>query len=304
MSQLRLHPALTRLDAARLRLDSPAQVPATLFARPDVPVEPEAVCEALAFLSTQEDLARAGLGRIERLVLTPDFHRGSGIPVGTVARTQGCVLPRAVGSDVYCGMRLVALDARGEELDAALPRLAPPLREVFFGGRRDLPTSPAQREALLLGGLPALLGTSDNWERGSWRWLDVRRERADLARAHFSGGIQTSGLFVFADWVRGSGSTDGRDAQLGSFGGGGPPPSGPGAGQAPLRCRNAPPGSDQTKLCGASETSLEETGRPRTSDSARAARRPRTRRLPKAKFAARARAARYSRASLVSAPRA
>jgi len=220
MSQLRLHPALTRLDAARLRLDSPAQVPATLFARPDVPVEPEAVCEALAFLSTQEDLARAGLGRIERLVLTPDFHRGSGIPVGTVARTQGCVLPRAVGSDVYCGMRLVALDARGEELDAALPRLAPPLREVFFGGRRDLPTSPAQREALLLGGLPALLGTSDNWERGSWRWLDVRRERADLARAHFSGGIQTSGLFVFADWVRGSGSTDGRDAQLGSIGGG------------------------------------------------------------------------------------
>lgn len=40
------------------------------------------------------------------VAITPDFHKGSGIPIGTVMLTQGLVVPQAIGNDVNCGMRL------------------------------------------------------------------------------------------------------------------------------------------------------------------------------------------------------
>lgn len=37
---------------------------------------------------------------IERLILTPDFHKGAGIPIGTVMMTKGFVVPQAMGNDI------------------------------------------------------------------------------------------------------------------------------------------------------------------------------------------------------------
>lgn len=220
------HPALRRLDDFHVEIANPQGIPAVLIAGRDVPVGPEAVDELLNFLSVQDVLVALGddfwggpPGSIRRVVLTPDFHRGAGIPVGTVAKTEGFILPRSVGNDVGCGMRLLALDVRADELRARLSDLPGTFRSIFFAGRRDIPMSPRQREAVLRDGLSGLAATaSDNAGVGAWVYYDARRERLD--RVHLGGSLPTRDNFAFADYIKGSGASDSRDAQIGSIGGG------------------------------------------------------------------------------------
>jgi tRNA-splicing ligase RtcB len=232
----RLDSVVRRIDATRLRIDNPQGVPVTLYANSDIPVDAEAIDQLLGFVSLQETLdmiagqERAGRiapfwgeapGRLASVVVTPDFHRGSGIPIGTVADARGFVIPQAVGKDICCGMRLLVTDLTRGELEPLLDRLAAPLRASFFEGRRDLPMSPRQREALLRDGLRGLLATGgDNARTGLWRGYDRQEQEADLDRVHFGGSLPARGIFAFEDYVRGSGAVDGRDSHLGSVGGG------------------------------------------------------------------------------------
>jgi tRNA-splicing ligase RtcB len=232
----RLESLVHRRDETTLDIDNPHGVPITLLANRDVPVEIEAVEQALEFVSLQgtvEEVSRwekAGRtipfwgeksGRLNRVVLTPDFHRGSGIPVGTVAETERFIVPQAVGNDVCCGMRLLMTDVTREELGRHLDALDAPLRAVFFQGQREIPMSPRQREALLREGLWGLFETShDNENTGTWRYYDRRAQESDLSRVHFQGILPASGIFAFSDYIESSGATDARDSQIGSVGGG------------------------------------------------------------------------------------
>lgn len=236
MSVTRLDALVHRIDDTRSILPNPHGVPVTLFANRDVPIELEAVEQALAFIDVQgtiDDIAgaeRAGTiapfwgdeaGRLERVVLTPDFHRGGGIPVGTVGQARGFVVPQAVGNDVCCGMRLLVTDITRDELAPHIDTIHRPLRAVFFQGQRELPMSPRQREALLREGLWGLHETrADNASTGLWRHYDARAQEADLARVHFQGVLPARGTFAFGDYIAGSGAIDSRDSQIGSIGGG------------------------------------------------------------------------------------
>lgn len=227
------HPfdALRRIDEVRVAIQNPQQVPVTLFARHDVPLEPEGVTELLNFVSLQDTLSQlssrpgaffgpAGAS-IEEVVVTPDFHKGAGIPVGTVAKARGFVVPAAVGNDVCCGMRLLVTDARREEVAAHIVPLMARLRAIFFQGERDIPMSPLQREAMLREGLVGLHQTAkDNRGAGLWRYYDEASQADDLARVHFGGGLAAHGTFSYGDYIRASGAKDSRDNQIGSVGGG------------------------------------------------------------------------------------
>ena len=214
---------------------NPQQLDVTLFASEDVPLD-EAGLRQLLEVLTLEDTVRALRARADffgaddgaehapgltRVVLTPDLHRGSGIPVGTVAQTRGFVLPQAVGSDICCGMRLTALDLTRQQLEPRLDQLGRRLRELFFEGKRDLALSPRQREAMLREGLWGLYeARQDNQGRGLWRLYDPERELRAMERVHFEGGLSASGVFAFQGYIQASGRQDARDAQLGSVGGG------------------------------------------------------------------------------------
>jgi tRNA-splicing ligase RtcB len=66
--------------------------------------------------------------------------------------------------------------------------------------------------------LPALYeARADNAGVGTWAYYDGG---AELERLHLGGVLPARGVFAFGDWVRGSGAKDGRDAQIGSVGGG------------------------------------------------------------------------------------
>lgn len=158
---------------------------------------------------------------IKKVVLTPDFHKGSGIPVGTVVETDGFVIPAAIGNDICCGMRLLTTDLPCEKLDGYWEPLQKRLRELFFQGQRDIPMSPRQREAVLRFGLPGLVETiGDNEDKGIYRYYDIKSQRDDLDRIHNHGGFKTNRLFGFEKLIRSSGAIDGRDPQIGSVGGG------------------------------------------------------------------------------------
>jgi len=236
MSVTKLDALVLRMDETRSNIPNPYDVPITLFANRDVPIELEAVEQALAFVGVQGTIdaiwqrERAGtiapfwgddVGALERVVLTPDFHRGGGIPVGTVANARGFVIPQAVGNDVCCGMRLLVTDVTHDELLPHLDAIHRPLRAVFFQGQRDIPMSPRQREALLREGLWGLYETrADNANAGVWRRYDARAQEADLGRVHFQGVLPAAGIFAFDDYVASSGANDSRDSQIGSIGGG------------------------------------------------------------------------------------
>ncbi len=216
----RMESLVQRRDETTLSIANAHGVPVTLFANRDVPVELEAVEQALDFVSLQGTVneiwsrERDGgdvfwgdaAGKLNRVVLTPDFHRGAGIPVGTVAEVDGFVVPQAVGNDVCCGMRLLVTDVTRDELAGHLDALEAPLRGVFFRGQRDIPMSSRQREALLKEGLWGLYETrQDNENTGIWRHYDPRAQEAELSSVHFQGVLPASGVFAFGDYIAGLG---------------------------------------------------------------------------------------------------
>ena len=82
---------LTRLDANHVRVDNQHGIDAILFANEQVPVESAAVTELLELLDLQETVERVAEAspdafdrppRINKVAITPDFHKARGIPVG------------------------------------------------------------------------------------------------------------------------------------------------------------------------------------------------------------------------------
>ena len=233
---IRIDDVLKRLDPVRSCILNPNKVPATLYAREDVGIETEGVEQLLEFMDLQGTLGdiygwqKAGRiqpfwgdepGSMDSVVITPDFHRGGSVPIGTVANCQGFVIPSAVGNDVCCGMRLLTTDVTKSELAPHLDALGHALRSIFFKGQRDIPMSPRQREALIRRGLWGLHETAgDNAGTGLWKDYDPKQQELDLDRVHFQGVLPTNDIFGFQDFIRASGRVDGRDPQIGSVGGG------------------------------------------------------------------------------------
>ncbi|WP_433080030.1 RtcB family protein [Dactylosporangium sp. CA-052675] len=205
-------PRLVRLDEAWTTLPNPYDVPVEICAAPDVPIEPAAVDELLTVLETQRTLeALSPEARIERVVCTPDFHKGAGIPIGTVLQTRGALVPQAVGNDINCGMRVEATSLSVDEVRPRLDELERRLRHLFFEGGRRIGLTPDQRAGLLTAGLPGLLAHGE---------LDtpVRHTVRDSDRLHAS-GFPAQHAEEFADWVRSGGGTS-YDSIIGGVGGG------------------------------------------------------------------------------------
>lgn len=216
---------MQRLDAYRVRIATP-QLPITLFANEAVFVDRASVAEIEAFATigdTIEQLKRVGFldpsAGLNGIILTPDFHKGAGIPIGTVFDATGFVVPRAVGSDIGCGMRFLMTDVTRAEFNALGDRIDQIIRYIFFEGGRNIPLSRRQREAIFWGGLPRL-AEERHAREGIFAYWDDQQQRQDTERVHLTGVLPVSSLFALEDFIRGSGTEYTRDDQIGSIGGG------------------------------------------------------------------------------------
>ncbi|RSM57729.1 RNA-splicing ligase RtcB [Actinoplanes sp. ATCC 53533] len=220
-------PRLVRTDDSWLTLPNPANVPVEICAGPDVPLEPAAIDELLTVLDTARTLrvlaeATPGLEvepRIDKVVCTPDFHKGAGIPIGTVLKTVGALIPQAVGNDINCGMRVEATSLRVEQVRPHLDKLEQRLRHLFFEGGRRIGLTAAHREGLLRDGIPGLLAegvpaTTD----GAWRQVGPD-DTVEFRGRYHAAGYPVASADAFRDWITSGGGTS-YDSIIGSVGGG------------------------------------------------------------------------------------
>ena len=197
-----------------------------LFANAEVFLDPASVEEILHFATIVDTLAALNArdyfadtpARLDRVVLTPDFHRGAGIPVGTVLDARGFVLPKAVGTDIGCGMRLLATDVTTDEFARLGPDLDARLRHIFFEGGRNIPISAGQRTGIFRDGIR---GCSTARNAGEGVWPAGPGGAGGRSHAHPQARrLATDGVFGLDDFIRGSGEAFTRDGQIGSIGGG------------------------------------------------------------------------------------
>ena len=109
--------------------------------------------ETLDRLSGIPGFFPGGGQEIKKIILTPDFHKGAGIPIGTVMLTKGFAVPQAMGNDINCGMRLYMTDLSEERIWDRLPGLTKKVRHIFFEGGRQIPMTGRQRQAMFRYGL-------------------------------------------------------------------------------------------------------------------------------------------------------
>ena len=176
--------------------------------------------ELLEFLSIAQVLSDFPGAHVKRVAVTPDFHKGAGIPVGTVMQTSGFMLPQAIGNDIGCGMRLHTTSVSHDELKPHLDDLENTLRAVFFEGRRNIPLNGRQRESILLHGVNGLTDSIPaSQQEGLWRLF---HEYPDARQPEFiesNGSLPVQDLPGQLDWL-GDCTRLSRDAQVGSLGGG------------------------------------------------------------------------------------
>lgn len=156
----------------------------------------------------------------KQAIVTPDFHKGLGIPIGTVLMTAGFVIPQAMGNDINCGMRVYTTDLREEEIRASLGTLLPEVRRIFFEGGRNIPMNGIQREAMLREGLTGLLETcGETAGKGIWSLYDRDAQERELEYTAFHGSVKADDTEGLRDFI-GSPHILSYDDQIGSIGGG------------------------------------------------------------------------------------
>jgi tRNA-splicing ligase RtcB len=218
MTTAQQDPRLVRVDDDWLRLPNRWDVPVDICASVNVPIEAGAVEEILTVLETADTLERLAEttgheAAITNVALTPDLHKGAGIPIGTVLRTSGALIPQAVGNDINCGMRLETTSLTADDVRPRLDALERRLRHLFFEGGRRIALTAAQREGLLRDGLPGLL------DAGPVSVGGVRSaDEAPYGRIHRS-AYPTTTAEPFRDWIDSAGGTS-YDSIIGSVGGG------------------------------------------------------------------------------------
>lgn len=158
--------------------------------------------------------------KIVEVVITPDFHKGSNIPIGTVILTKGFVIPQAMGSDINCGMRLYVTDIDIELLKSKIHILESKIRHIFFEGGRAIPMDKIQREMMLKQGLLGILETYKRGKgKGIWNYYDPKQEEKELNQASGNGSLFFTDSIIGLDNYIGTEALT-YDSQIGTIGGG------------------------------------------------------------------------------------
>lgn len=176
--------------------------------------------ETLDRLTAVPEFFRTNEQRIEKIILTPDFHKGAGIPIGTVMMTKGFAVPQAMGNDINCGMRFYTTDLSEDRIQGKLPELSRKIRHTFFEGGRQIPMTGRQRQALFRYGLEGLLETNnDSKKSGLWRYYQPQTQEKWLSRTVFRGSLKADDTEGLEDFI-GSYDQLAYDDQIGTIGGG------------------------------------------------------------------------------------
>lgn len=217
-----------RTDPYRLKYQTDLLAEVTLFASSQVPFDRKATAQLQNLLDIEHTVQHwkarhpehiPADAALQKVVLTPDFHKSSVLPVGTVLQTRHFFLPQATGNDVGCGMRLHLTELQAEQVLERRAHLIPALRHMFFEAGRNIPMNRLQREALLREGMLGLLETTPtSLQTGIWQDFHLQDLWQDTEHTERLGSLPASSTPGLQDFLGKREPT--RDGQVGSLGGG------------------------------------------------------------------------------------
>ncbi len=195
--------------------DAPDAPAAEVLLPPDLRLEAKALAQLCALAACRHPDG----GRVTHARATPDFHPGDGgVAIGSVLRTEGQVVPQAVGGDINCGMRLHVVDLTVDRFLAHRDALVDRLKGDFFFGTRDVAQRAATQRAQFVDGLPGWVAAQRPAPLGSVARSDWAQLAAELDRVHLGGRLSGDLAWAPVDLVPDDGLV--RDAGLATVGGG------------------------------------------------------------------------------------
>ncbi|WP_231637531.1 RtcB family protein [Paenibacillus sp. FJAT-27812] len=212
-----------------MNINNSNEIPVRFFINDNIKVEKNAIEELDQLLTVNESVATLKHyapgyfsnenAKVEEVAITPDFHKGSGIPIGTTIFTKGFVIPQAVGNDINCGMRLYTTSLKEDDIRSNSKKIEADIRHIFFEGGRSIPMTKVQREAILKEGLMGILESQKTMNRsGLWAFYDARQQEEDLSKVNRLGSFITDKVDGLDSFL---GSSEvSYDSQIGSIGGG------------------------------------------------------------------------------------
>ncbi|MEX2668151.1 RtcB family protein [Candidatus Uabimicrobium amorphum] len=219
---------MERINEYLLTLQNKHDIPVNICANAQVKIEKNAVqelCELLELAESVQNIQKQDKSffdtppQINQIAITPDFHKGRGVPIGTVMQTQGFVSPQAIGKDVNCGIRFYTTDLCPNKIRENFGKLSQQIRHVFFEGGRQIPMNRTQRESIFKEGLLGLLNTHKIAnDKGLWQYYRAQKQEQELNRVNENGSLITEHIFALQDFL---GKKElSYDDQIGSIGGG------------------------------------------------------------------------------------
>lgn len=189
-------------------------IPVDILLPENFELEKEAVYQLLDFANTISPSGR----KMKCACATPDFHKGSSIPVGSVVVSpEDIAIPSAIGTDINCGMRL---HHTGLTLDMYLSKkkeLIELLKGDLLEGTRDLPTNKEAMKAMFNDGLYGFWNEMKKNPKGIFEHIDYEKVLNELNYLHISAFAEGNAEYapenlMNRDWM--------RDPSLGTIGNG------------------------------------------------------------------------------------
>lgn len=190
------------------------EIPVDILLPEDFELEKEAVYQLLDFANT-----KTGSGRkMKCACATPDFHKGSNVPVGSViVSDKDIVIPSAIGTDINCGMRLHNTGLSLEEFLPKKKEVLDLLKGDLLEGTRDLPTNKEAMQAMFSDGLVGFWEQMKKNPKGMFETLNYEKLYHELNHLHESAFLSGHNKYapenlMNRDWM--------RDPSLGTIGSG------------------------------------------------------------------------------------
>ena len=207
--------SLTRTNDNTISIaNTNGDIPIDIILPLDFDLEKEAVEQLISFAHITSHNGT----KMKCACATPDFHKGSTIPVGSVVVTpHDLVIPSAIGTDINCGMRLHNTGLTLDKFLSHKSQLIEKLKGDLLGGTRDIPTTSNAMQALFQYGLSAFWEEIKKTPRGIFTKIDYTKVYSELFKLHdsaFENGNHTYAPenLMNREWM--------RDPSLGTIGGG------------------------------------------------------------------------------------
>ncbi|MDY7020659.1 MAG: RtcB family protein [Cyanobacteriota bacterium] len=158
-------------------------------------------------------------GHITRACATPDFHPGDGdVAIGSVIKTEGMIVPGAVGSDINCGMRLHVVDLSVEDFTRNRSHFIELMKGDYFEGTRDVTMTAQTAKALFSDGILGWLEQMSPKPLGSVAQSNFEQLWSEAEQINSLGSLPGSWRWAPPDLVPDEGWV--RDGDLATIGGG------------------------------------------------------------------------------------